>query len=165
MNLTKPTTKTVAFSSALLLSLFLAAGAGHAARRPAASSTTGGLGRRIVQRLDLTPEQVQDIRTIFGAHKEELTSELDRVQAAHAHLFDTIHAETYDEAAIRAASAQVGKAESDLAVTRGKLVTEIRQVLTPEQRAEAKKMLGDTRSFVEGLIDRFRERLESDPLG
>jgi Spy/CpxP family protein refolding chaperone len=128
------------------------------------SCEPGALARRIAQKLDLTPDQIQQIRAVFAAHKAELAAELAAVKAARESQFDAIHAATYDEAAIRSAAAQVGQAETALAVTRGKLVSEIRPLLTPDQQAQAQQMLAAAKARVEGFLDKIRQRLQSDPL-
>jgi Spy/CpxP family protein refolding chaperone len=156
------TSKVLAATAAVLLlpaALFAALNRGtQGTPRP------GALAQRVVERLDLTPQQIEQIRAILASHKAELTGELTRVKEARTRQFGTIHAETFDEAAIRAAGRAVGQAETELAVTRGQIVSEVRLVLTPEQQAEAKEMLADARSIVEGLLERLQERLQSDPL-
>jgi Spy/CpxP family protein refolding chaperone len=123
------------------------------------------IAKRIVQELDLTPEQVQEIRDILASHKAELTAELTAVKTAREQQFDAIHVDSYDEAAIRAAGERVGQAETELAVTRGKIVSEVRAVLTPEQQAEAKALLANARARVESFLNRLRQWLQSNPLG
>lgn len=137
--------------------LFAAKSSAHGFHAP------GAMVRRIVERLDLTPQQVQDVRAIFKTHQQELQGELTGLEQARTHLFDAIHAETYDEAAIRSASATVGQAETQLAVSRGKIVSEVRAVLTPEQQAKANELLADARAFGHGFMDRLRAHL-ADPL-
>ena len=157
----KKTSKILAVTAAaVLLPAALFAGLNRSASPPAGP---GALARRIVQRLDLTPQQVGQIRAILASHKAELTAELARVKDARTQQFEAIHAEAFDEAAIRAAGRAVGQAETELAVTRGKIVSEIRPVLTAEQQAKAKEMLADARAFVEGFFERLQQRLQSDP--
>jgi len=156
--MTRKTIAALAATALLVPALLVAAGRGP--RTP----QLHGLAQRAIERLDLTPEQVQDVREILASHKQELTVELTRIKETRGTMFDAIHAEAYNEAAIRNAAAAVGRAEADLAVTRGQIAQEVRQVLTPEQREEAKEMLSDARAFVEGMADRMRERLAGDPL-
>ena len=114
----------------------------------------------VAQRLDLSDEQRDQIRDILLSHKDELQAELQAVRDARSAQFDAIHADTFNEAAIRAAAAEVGTAEAELAVTRGVIVSEVRQVLTPEQQAEAAKLRQDARSFVDSLVEMIRARFE-----
>src|SRR5579872_1126528 len=109
------TTAKIALASAVLLipaALF--------ASRQAATCCQGGadgIVQRIARKLDLSPQQIQEIRAVFAAHKAELGAELAAVRTAREHQFDAIHAASFDEAAIRSAAAEVGQAEAALAVT------------------------------------------------
>jgi hypothetical protein len=98
------------------------------------------------------------------AQKLDLSAELAAVKTAREHQFDAIHTADFNEAAIRSAAAEVGQAETALAVTRGKLVAEIRPVLTAEQQAQAQRMLAQAKARVEGFLDHVRQRLQADPL-
>jgi Spy/CpxP family protein refolding chaperone len=122
-----------------------------------------GMIRHIVHQLDLTPEQIQQVKTIFANHKTELTTELTALKTSHGALFDAIHADTVDEAAIKSASAQAGQAHTNLALTRAKILGEVRQVLTPEQQAKLKEMLTHARSFGEKMFSGIESHL-NDPL-
>jgi Spy/CpxP family protein refolding chaperone len=151
------TPKTRKYLAAATLTLLALPAVAFAARR-AALPAPGLLLQRMTQRLDLTPQQVEEIRGILKAHQAELESEVAAIKAAREKMFDTIHADSFDEAAIRSASAKVGSAESELAVTRGEIAHEIRGVLTPEQQAEAKKALADLKTFVEQILDLIHSR-------
>jgi Spy/CpxP family protein refolding chaperone len=131
-----------------------------AARRPA-PGPGGVLVDRAVQRLDLTDEQKGEIRDILAAHKAELERELMAIKTTRTALWDAVHADTPNDAAIRSAAAAVGKAEGDLGVTRADIVQEVRAVLTSEQQAELEEMAGDLRAFVQSLVERIRERVDS----
>ncbi len=147
-------------AAALLVPTLLAAAAGQESSAPEAK----GLAQQVIERLSLTPEQVKQVRAIFESHQVELTFELKRIQKTRGEMFDTIHADTFSESEIRNAAGAVGRAEADLAVSRGKITQEVRKVLTPEQQAKAKEMLADSRALVDGMISRLIERVNSDPL-
>ena len=121
----------------------------------------GRLAARAAERLNLTPEQIDDIKEILASHHDELVAEVSAVKDARVALFETIHAQSFDEASIRSASASVATAEAELAVTRGQIVQEVRGVLTPEQQAEAKEMLQDAKSFMEDLGTFLRSRFDA----
>ena len=116
-----------------------------------------GLIRYVVRELDLSPDQVQKVKAVLADHKAELKTELSALQTSRGQLFDATHADTVDETAIRAAATGVGKAEADLAVTRAKILSEVRQDLTPEQQEKAKALLAKART----LRERFFSHLES----
>ena len=71
----------------------------------------GGMMRHIVKQLDLTPEQVQQVKAIFANHKAELSTQVAALKATRGSLFDAVHADTLDEAAIRAAAASGNSSE------------------------------------------------------
>lgn len=117
---------------------------------------------RIAQKLDLTAEQRQQIHQVFQDHRTELTTELDQLKTARTRMFETIHGDKVQEAAIRDAAQAVGQAEADLAVTRSQMLNEIRPLLTAEQRAKAHEMLSHAKDFVEGCAGRFQEELSQE---
>ena len=101
------------------------------------------LARRVRQR-ELSPTEVVDA---VLARMERLnpilnavctpTADVARAQARRIEA--AIMADTVDEAAIRARSAEVAAVEADVAVSRAKLRNQVIQILTPEQRAEANR--------------------------
>ncbi len=149
----------VALALAALAVLALPTFAYAASHRPAGRTPTAL--ERVAQRLDLSQDQIDQIRRILAGHKEELAAEIGAVTAARRNLFDTIHGETFDETAIRRASAAVGAAETELAVTRGGIVQEVRTVLTPEQQEELAQMLDGVRAFVASWIQAARARFDA----
>lgn len=164
MSFKKPSNKILAGIAAIAATailvpalVFAAAGGPHGMHAP------GAMARHIAKQLDLTPQQIQDIRGIFKTHQQELQTELTGIEQARTHLFDTIHGDTYDEAAIRTASATVAQAETQLNVTRGKMVSEVRAVLTPEQQTKATELLAHVREHGHGFMDHLRAHL-ADPL-
>jgi protein CpxP len=146
---------------ALLVPAFLLA---QTAERHA-SRLGGGhfMARRIAQKLDLTPAEIQQIKGIFAQHKQELATDLAAVKSAREQQFEAIHADTFAETAVRTAAAAVGQADANLAVTQAKIFGEVRQVLTPEQQAKLKELLADAKAFGEEIYNRIQGRLD-DPL-
>ncbi|MGE5234635.1 MAG: Spy/CpxP family protein refolding chaperone [Acidobacteriota bacterium] len=157
-----PRNRRIAAVAALGVALAATAAWGaHAAiaRRPLAGG--GFLFQRIAARLQLTPDQVQQVKQIVRSHQAELDAEITAVAVARRGLFDAIHAESFSEPAIRAAAGAAGRAESDLAVTRGAIVQELRAVLTPEQQSTATQMLQDLEARVLDRVEMFRSRLQT----
>lgn len=132
---------TVALAGALVLATFVPA---LALAGPlglgSLSSAPGTFLERIFDRLELTPEQREEIRAVVASHHDELRGELTDLIDARLVLHDQVHAETFDEDAIRQAASVVAAAQAELAVTHGVLVQEVREILTPEQEAEAREM-------------------------
>ena len=117
---------------------------------------------KVLMDLDLTEQQQTQAANILKAHRPELRSGFDSVKTAHEVLFDTIHRDTYDEQAVRAASQDLAKAEEEFAVTRARVVSEMRNILTTDQKSTLANLRDDVRGdingkigFVRGLIDRW----------
>jgi Spy/CpxP family protein refolding chaperone len=100
---------------------------------------------RLFDRLDLTADQRDQIHELFAKHRDELGPLLDQSQAAHQALADQIHADTFDEKAIRKAAADLAGTEADLAVARGRFFQDISRILTPEQRDQLRDMMANAR--------------------
>jgi Spy/CpxP family protein refolding chaperone len=93
---------------------------------------------RMAPRLDglgLTDAQQEQVRTIVRSHEADVTATLERGRAAREALQTAVTADTIDEPAIRARSAEVAAIEADLAVSRARVRSDVLQTLTPEQRA------------------------------
>lgn len=121
----------------------------------AATPRPGPLLRRVIARLELTPEQVEQIRTVLEDHADELRSEARAVLDAREAMFETIHAATPSDAAILAAAKAVGDAEGTLALTRADIVAEVREVLTDEQEAELAEIAAEARERIEDALERL----------
>lgn len=144
------------------LTLTLIPAAVLAARpRVAPPGPPGLLAQRLIHRLELTPEQLQAIRAVFAAHRQELQGEVAGIADSRRALFAAIHGETFDESAVREAATAVGAAEAELAVTRATIVQEVREVLTDEQEAELAEILAEARDRLEDLLALVLDRLEN----
>lgn len=110
----------------------------------------GFMAEMIAERLDLSSEQRDQIRDIRESYRDQTEALMDSVRAARLELHDSIHAELFDESAVRAAAARVGEVEADLAVVRAQIANDIRQVLTPEQVAEALELRERMRDSTDG---------------
>jgi periplasmic protein CpxP/Spy len=116
----------------------------------AAAATTQhthqGFAQHIAQQLGLSADQTQQVQAIMANHKAEMSAQMTQMKTARTALFDAIHADTFGENAVRAASANVAQVEADLAVSRAKMASEVRNVLTPDQQAKAKEMMANFRA-------------------
>lgn len=108
------------------------------------------LGPMMLGRLDLSDAQREQVRTIVESHRDELRELGERGMHARQALEAAVMANVFDEAAIRAAAAEVGVVEADMAVARARISAEVHQVLTAEQQAK-----------LEQLRAQMRERMES----
>jgi Spy/CpxP family protein refolding chaperone len=111
------------------------------------------------ERLDLTSEQREAARAVLAGHARTLSTQIDAVVAARRSLFAAIHAPQLDESAVRGASAAVASAETELALTRARIASELRPLLSEEQRAELALLREDVSGLIDLVVDRVRARL------
>lgn len=90
--------------------------------------------------LDLTDDQQAQLKQIADSHREEFQAAAEKARAAHEGMRALIEAETIDEAAIRAKSADVAAAQAELMILNAKVRKESLQVLTSEQQAKLKEL-------------------------
>jgi Spy/CpxP family protein refolding chaperone len=96
----------------------------------------GGPMMHLLSQLDLSDAQKTQVQGILEDEHPKLAPLMEAGMKAHHALEQAIHAPIFDENAIRAAATQAGIAEADLAVEKGRMVSRIRAVLTPEQQKQ-----------------------------
>jgi periplasmic protein CpxP/Spy len=92
-------------------------------------------------RLGLTDAQKDQVKTIMEAHAEEFKALGARAASAHEALNAATMADTLDDATIRQKSADVAAVNADLAVAGAHVRAEVFQILTPDQKTQAKQMM------------------------
>ena len=110
-------------------------------------------------KLGLTDAQVTQIKAALRAEKTALTELSLKLHDAKIVLRQTINKAGATEAEVRAAAAQVGAAEGDLAVLKAKLHASISPLLTPEQLAKIQAWQEKVDDFVDGAIQTFINRM------
>lgn len=140
-------------SIGLTIAMCLLASAGFAIER-LRPVERGALLERAMDRLELSEDQRSRVEAVLAHHREEIRQEMEAVIASREAQYAAIHAEPFEEGRIRAAAAALGVAQGDLAVTRARIGSEVRSILTEQQRARLDEMLEDVRA----LAGRGRER-------
>jgi len=110
--------------------------------------------QRIKEKLDLSDEQVVQIRDVLKADRSSLTDLLTRLHTARTSLRSAIQSGDATEASVRSASAKVAAVEADLAVERLRLYGKISPILTDAQREK----LGQMQAGLDDAIDRVIQR-------
>ena len=100
----------------------------------------GPMGPLGLNRLDLSDAQRDQVRSLVESRRDETKGLADRARSAHDALQAAVTADTFDEGAIRAHSAEVASVEADMAVARARLHADILQILTAEQRTQLKAL-------------------------
>jgi periplasmic protein CpxP/Spy len=102
----------------------------------------GGHGgeMRGLRALDLTEAQRDQIFKIHHDQAPAFRDQMKKLRASRQDLQKLARADKFDQAAVRRAADAQGKALSDLAVMRAQTASQVRQVLTPEQRSKLDQM-------------------------
>ena len=109
-----------------------------------------GMLRRLGPQLGLSDAQQDQIKSIAQSHREEWKALGDRARAAHQALDAAIAADTVDDALIRAKSADVATVQADIAVASAHARAEAWQVLSEDQRKQAKQIQSDMTKRMRG---------------
>jgi Spy/CpxP family protein refolding chaperone len=96
--------------------------------------------RNMTERLGLTDAQREQARTIFQTNRTAMAPTLERLRTERQKLRTLLHADTVDEAAIRAETATMSGIMADLNVNRAKTGQQFRAILTPAQLATLRSL-------------------------
>jgi protein CpxP len=96
--------------------------------------------KKFAEKLGLTDAQKALAKTIFQGNKEVVKPIFTSLHAERKNLQALIHADTIDEAAIRAETAKLAGIQADLNVNRAKVGAQFRAILTPAQLAILKTL-------------------------
>ena len=99
-----------------------------------------GMLPMLARELNITDAQKAQIKTIADSHRDEWKALGDRARTAHEALQHAVTADTVDEGLIRQRSAEVAAVEADMNVARARTHAEVFQLLTPEQKTQAKTL-------------------------
>ena len=124
------------------------------------ATDTHTLVHRVIERLELTPEQIEDIHARLREFAPQIHSRFNAVKEARQDQFAAIHQHPPVESEIRAAAAEVAAAEAEMAVLRSQVVDSLYQTLTPEQQAEWRQIEADVAMLVESVIGNIQEHIQ-----
>jgi Spy/CpxP family protein refolding chaperone len=91
------------------------------------------------RQLDLSDDQKAQLKKIREARRSELQAAGQKVRAAREGMRALVEADSINEGAIRAKSAEIAAAEADVMILNAKVRKESMQVLTSEQLAKLKE--------------------------
>ena len=110
--------------------------------------------RDMYKNLNLTQDQKAKIGAILKSHKTEIVGVLQSLNAKHQALLNAVRTDAVNEAAIRAASKDMGDVIADASILRAKIRLEIRAVLTPDQCKQVDQTLDQiSQSVTDALND------------
>ena len=114
---------------------------------------------RLARVLSLTDDQQTQVKDVLRAHQAEIEAQLTASQTARQALHAAVIAQPFDEAAIRARAADVGKAQADGAVLFAKIRGEIDPILTADQKAKVATFQTRARHRGDNAVTSFRKFL------
>lgn len=118
----------------MLMGSVVGAGVVDAAQETLAPGSPAPILQVLVE-LNLTPAQKQEIKSILKAYRPVMRQAVDGTIAARKGLFEAIHADTFNEVAVRQSSQLAAAREVDLSVLRARLVADLKGVLSEQQKA------------------------------
>lgn len=117
--------------------------------------------RAMFAMLDLTEDQKRDIAIILRDNRDAIEEAIGKVVDSRENLMSYVLSDVYDEAAVRAAYAEVAAAGEVAVLLRARLTADIRSRLTAEQLDTMDSFREDRKTRVRGIISRIRERVRS----
>ena len=90
--------------------------------------------------LDLTDDQKAQLKSIAESHRDEFRAAGEKARAAHDGMQALVEADSINEAAIRAKSAEIAAAEAEVMILNAKVRQESMQILTSEQQQKLKEL-------------------------
>ena len=90
--------------------------------------------------LDLTDDQKAQLKSIAESHHDEFRAAGEKARAAHDGMQALVEADSINEAAIRAKSAEIAAAEAEVMILNAKVRQESMQILTSEQQQKLKEL-------------------------
>jgi Spy/CpxP family protein refolding chaperone len=112
--------------------------------------------------LDLTDDQKSKIKDVLRSHADEIKAQMQASATARHSLHDAVMAQPTNEAAIRAAAAQLGQAQGDGGLLFARIRGEIDPILTDAQRARLQSLREQVRQHGQGAAKAFDDFLKSD---
>jgi hypothetical protein len=116
---------------------------------PVSNLFTRMIRKGVINRIQLTDEQLLLIRVTIDPHRDQLLAELSAVKEARGSLLETLQADPYEPDAVRLAYEAVAAVEADLVVHAGAVAREVQKLLGPEQLEEVNEMIEETREAID----------------
>jgi Spy/CpxP family protein refolding chaperone len=115
----------------------------------------GGFGfGRMAEKLNLNDEQKAQIKQITDAEKTKVEPIFAALKENHQKLEALTADGSFDEAKVQALATEQGNISAQLIVEKERTKSQIFQILTPEQREQAKQ-------FKDGMKDKFKGKFKN----
>jgi protein CpxP len=101
---------------------------------------------RMAKELGLSDLQKAQIKTIFKSGREANAPLRQQLAESRKQLREATRAAAFDEAAVRALAEQQARLQTELAVAKARMLSEVHALLTPEQQVKAEKLFMERRA-------------------
>lgn len=110
--------------------------------------------------LNLTEGQREQVRQLTQQHRQETRTLMERLRAARQAHRQALEALPVDEGRIRAAAQELAAAQTDAALARARLRSDVYALLTPDQQAQVETLKAER----DARLERRRQRLQQPRL-
>ena len=110
--------------------------------------------------LNLTDAQRQQVRQLMEQFQAQNRTLFEQVRQGEEARRNAVEAIPVDESRIRTVMQQLAESETELAVQRARLHSELHALLTPEQQAQAQKLRTEREARMKQRQERLQQRLQ-----
>lgn len=115
---------------------------------------------RMLDRLDLTDDQESQVAAILKHHRDEIGNAAGGMDDAQKAMVNAAMTQPRSEEAVKQAATKMGDAMAQFLVLRSSIMSEIEQVLTPDQLQKMEKMRAKFLARLDKVVDRRLARLD-----
>ena len=108
--------------------------------------------------LDLTDAQRQQVRDVMQRYRTQMQESGQRLREAHDAQRTAVEAIPVNEGLIRSTTQTLANAQTDMALLRARIHSDVWSVLTPEQQEKAKQLRTQREARMKQRLQRRQER-------
>ena len=134
---------------------------GHGEHGMHGGARHGGGFLKFIEKLNFTEEQKTKAADIMKANRGETKKAMEQMFTARKNLQQAVSADEFNEQAVRAAAKEVAKADEELAVLRARSMSELRPIMTAEQKEQFAAMRSGKKEKFSSRREEMRGKLDS----
>jgi protein CpxP len=109
-------------------------------------------------RLDLTEAQREQVREVMQRHRTEMQQAGTRLREAHQSQRAAVETVPVNEGLIRSTAQALANAQTDMALLRARIHSDVWGLLTPEQQEKAKQLRAERATRLKQRVERRQQR-------
>jgi Spy/CpxP family protein refolding chaperone len=152
--------KRISFILALAVIGSLALGSAEAMARGHRHGHMGGDGPcmgfgliRVLERMDLSEDQEQQIASVFKSHRDEIAKEAAAAAEAGSSLKKAMHDPESSEESVQEVARTMAAQHERMILLKSKIMKEVRSVLTPDQNERIRRFAEKRSGLFQGAVD------------